>query len=228
MKVLIVEDETKVRNFLKNGLDSSEFSVDTAGDLDEMFSNFLSVQYDAIVLDRLLDGVDSMKSIPRIKQEFPQTRIIVLSALSDIDDKIAGLTTGADDYLGKPFHIAELIARLRAVCRRHQGDMQGSDHLIGFGDVKVNLDTQKVERAGKKIDLTAKEYKLLVFLLKKPGHVHSKTDIIDNVWDLQYYPESNVVEVVINHLRGKIDRGFQTPLIHSKRGTGYWLGSKDP
>jgi DNA-binding response OmpR family regulator len=224
VKVLIVEDEAKVRNFLKKGLDASEFAVDTAADLDEVFGNFLSVEYDAIVLDRLLDGVDSLKSIPSIKKQFPQTRIIVLSALSEVDEKIAGLTTGADDYLGKPFHIAELIARLRAVCRR---DQDGVDHLINYADMTVDLDTQKVTRAGVKIDLTAKEYKLLVFLMKKPGRVHSKTEIIDNVWDLQYYPESNVVEVVINHLRGKIDKSFSPPLIHSRRGTGYWLGDKD-
>jgi DNA-binding response OmpR family regulator len=227
MKVLVVEDEAKVLKFIQKGLSNSEISVDTSTSIDELFSNLLSISYDAIVLDRLLKGVDSIRYLSEIKKKAPQAKIIVLSALSEVDDKVEGLTSGADDYLGKPFHIDELLARLRALCRRGNADQTGKDHILTFKDLTINLDNQKVERGGKRIELTAKEYKLLVYLVKKPNRVFPKTELINKVWELNYYPESNVVEVVVNHLRSKVDKGYETPLIHSKRGVGYWAGDKD-
>lgn len=226
MKVLIVEDETKVLNFVKNGLKSAEMSVDTATDLSEMFSNLLSVKYDVIVLDRLLGGVDSVKYLSEIRKKSPGTRIVILSALSDVDDRVEGLTEGADDYIAKPFHVSELIARIRALVRRQESEASQSN-LLKYGDLSIKLDSQRVERDGKRIELTAKEYKLLVFLVRQPQKIFSKAQLLDHVWELQYYPESNVVEVVINHLRSKVDKGFGEPLIHSKRGVGYWVGEKD-
>lgn len=227
MKILVVEDESKVLTFLRKGLSSSEISTDTASNLSELFSNLLSVHYDAIVLDRLLGGVDSMGYIPEIKKKAPHTRIIILSALSDVDEKVDGLASGADDYVGKPFHLAELIARLRAVCRRHDAHSLFQTNTLQLKDLRIHLDTQKIERAGKRIDLTAKEYKLIVFLVRKPNRIYSKAEILNAVWELEHYPESNVVEVVITHLRSKIDKGFDTALIHSKRGGGYWAGDKE-
>lgn len=227
MKIMIVEDELKVLHFLKNGLEGAEISVDTASSIAELFGNLLSVSYDAIVLDRLLAGVDSLPYIPDIRKKSPRTKIIVLSALAEVEEKVEGLAGGADDYVGKPFHMTELIARLRTVCRREQTEPGSRDLLLKVQDLTLKLDSQRVERAGKRIDLTAKEYKLLAFLARKPNRIYSKSEIINSVWELQYHPESNVVEVVINHLRNKIDKGFDPPLIHSKRGVGYWLGDKD-
>ncbi|EKD41406.1 MAG: hypothetical protein ACD_73C00729G0003 [uncultured bacterium] len=225
MKVLIVEDETKVLNFVKNGLSSAEMSVDAVKSIDEMFSNMMSIQYDVIVLDRLLNGVDSVRYIADVRKKSPSTKIIILSALSDVEDKVAGLTQGADDYLGKPFNMTELIARIRSLTRRSEGD--ANSNLISYEDLVIKLDSQRVEREGKKLDLTAKEYKLLVLLAKNPNKIYSKSQLLDHVWELQYYPESNVVEVVINHLRGKLDKEFSKPLLQSRRGTGYWIGTPD-
>lgn len=226
MKVLIVEDEQKVQNFLKKGLAEKGFTADGASDLDEIFLRLGERHYDAIVLDRLLSGVDALAHLSRIREKAPGTRIIVLSALSDVDDKIDGLTTGADDYLGKPFHLSELVARLEAITRREANDGQGED-LIRVGDLTIHLDSQMAERENSKIDLTTKEYKLLVYLAKRPNQVFSKDDLVKNVWNLKHVPESNVVEVVINRLRNKLDKGSASPLIHSRRGVGYWIGDKN-
>lgn len=227
MKTMVVEDEVKVLNFLKQGLNSSEMTVDTASSLDELFSNLLSASYDVIVLDRLLGGVDAVRYIPEIRKKAPDTKILVLSALSEVDEKVEGLLAGADDYLGKPFHLSELIARIRALCRRGGPGRSEKDNMMVYKDITIKLDSQRVERSGMRIELTPKEYKLLVFMVSKPNKIFSKTEIINNVWELQYYPESNVVEVVVNHLRSKIDKGFDAQLIHSRRGVGYWLGDPD-
>lgn len=226
MKVLLVEDERKVLTLLKKGLGTGEIAVDTASDLTQVFANLLSVSYDAIILDRLLGGIDSIRYLPDIKKKAPHTKIIILSALSDVDDKVEGLASGADDYLGKPFHFSELKARLRAVCRRDHTTENPSNRLK-LHDLIIHLDTQRVERAGKRIDLTAKEYKLLVFLVKKPNRIYSKAEILNTVWELDHYPESNVIEVAINHLRSKVEKGYERPLIHSKRGGGYWAGDRE-
>lgn len=223
MKVLVVEDEKKVLSFLQKGLSSSEISVDTASNLDELFAALMSVTYDAIVLDRLLGGVDAMTAISRIRTRAPSTKILILSALSDVDDKVEGLSSGADDYLGKPFEISELIARLRAICRRTAAG-EGKDNVLRYKDLTIYLDTQRVERNGTRIQLTAKEYKLLVFLIKKPNRIFSKVELLSNIWEIQYYPESNVIEVLVNHLRNKVDKDFEPKLIHSRRGIGYWGG----
>lgn len=226
MRILVVEDEVKVRNFLKKGLSSHEMTVDAAASMDELFSNLLSVNYDVIVLDRLLSGVDSLKSILEIRKKAPKSKIIVLSALSEVDEKVKGLAGGADDYLGKPFHMEELIARLRVLGRRKESESL-SDSTLSFENLKVNFSTQRVEREGKKIELTHKEYKLLIFLMRRPDHIFSKADLLNGVWEIDYYPESNIVEVLMNHLRKKIDKGFKKQLIHSRRGVGYWLGDEN-
>lgn len=228
MKVLIVEDEQKVQNFLKKGLTEKGFAADGASDLDEIFHRLESSHYDAIILDRLLSGVDALAHLARIREKAPGTRIIVLSALSDVDDKIDGLTTGADDYLGKPFHLSELVARLEAITRRDIVEGQQGEDLIRVGDLTIHLDSQSAERGATQIELTAKEYKLLVYLAKRTNRVFSKDDLVKNVWNLKHVPESNVVEVVINRLRNKIDKGSAGPLIHSRRGVGYWVGDKVP
>lgn len=224
MKVLIVEDEKKVQNFLKKGLVTAGFTAETASSIDELFKFLSADKFDALVLDRLLGGTDAIKYIGKIREQAPDTRIVVLSALSDVDEKVQGLSIGADDYLGKPFHIPELIARLKAVCRRAETAGKPESTILKLEDLTIYLDSQRVERAAQRLDLTAKEYKLLVFLVKRTGKTFSKADILTQVWELQHHPESNVVEVVVNRLRNKVDKGFNPPLIHSRRGEGYWAG----
>ena len=225
MKILIVEDEAKVLNFVKKGLTSAGMTVDCAKTVDEVFSSMMSVEYDVMVLDRLLKGVDSLRYLAEIRKKSPKAKIIILSALNDVEDKVKGLSEGADDYLGKPFNLTELIARIQAVSRRTSDD--GASNTIVFEDLLIKLDSQRVERSGKRLDLTAKEYKLLSLLAKNPNKIYSKSQLLDQVWELQYYPESNVVEVVVNHLRSKLDKEFTKPLLQSRRGVGYWIGAPD-
>ena len=226
MKLMVVEDEKKVLNFIKKALSNAEFAVDSAYNLDEMFSNMLSAKYDVIVLDRMLGGIDAIKYVPDIKKKSPGTKIIVLSALSEVEDKVCGLSSGVDDYLGKPFHLSELIARVRALLRRTEDDHR-KGNILTFKDLVVDLESQLVKRKDKKIELTPKEYKLLIYLMRKPNRIASKTELLNEVWELQHYPESNVLEVAINHLRGKVDKSHDQPLIHSKRGVGYWFGDNE-
>ncbi|MBX7148688.1 response regulator transcription factor [bacterium] len=225
MKIIAVEDEAKVLNFIQKSLSQGDITVDPAKNIDELYGSLLSAKYDVIILDRLLNGVDSLTHIAEIRKKAPESKILILSALSDVDEKVKGLSGGADDYLAKPFHVQELLARIRALTRR-AGDTPQNNSLT-FEDINVQLDTQRVSRSGKKVDLTAKEYKLLTFLMKKPNRIFSKAELINQVWELNFYPESNIVEVVVNHLRNKIDKGFEKTLLHSRRGTGYWIGEKD-
>ena len=223
MKILIVEDETKVANFIQQALEGASMTVDAVNTYSDCLTRLKIAQYDVLILDRLVGKVDLVNNLAKIKQEAPSSNILVLSALSDVDDKVEGLTEGADDYLAKPFHISELIARIRTLTRRPATKSTGKDTLLVFKDLKIDLETQRISRKEKRIDLTSKEYRLLCLLARHPGRVFSKMDLLDQVWDMNHFPESNVVEVTIASLRSKIDKDFD-PLIHSRRGSGYWLG----
>lgn len=224
MKVLVVEDERKVRNFIVQALAGEGMVPDEAQTVEELMASVSTSEYDLIVLDRLLDSRDSIDSIPEIRRLNPNARILVLSALSEINEKVRGLSGGADDYLGKPFHVAELVARLRALARRGEGGgVKARDTQIAFADLRIDLETQRVFRGESRIDLTGKEFKILCLLARHPGRVFSKAKILDEAWEMNHSPESNVVEVTIANLRAKIDRG-RSPLINSRRGAGYWLG----
>lgn len=222
MKILLAEDEPKVRLFVKQALEEAGMTVDAVATEEDLLTSLKTSLYDAVVLDRLLRGHDTLDSLSRIRHSSPRTKVLILSALAEVEEKVRGLTDGADDYLGKPFHVSELIARLRSILRR-QPQRGEKDTLLAFEDLKIDLENQKVTRKGKKIDLTGKEFRLLSLLARQPGKVFSKMDLLDRVWDLNHFPESNVVEVTIASLRAKIDKGF-SPLIQSRRGVGYWLG----
>lgn len=224
MKILVAEDERKVREFITQALSSAGMSVDAVSTLPDLLAAVGITAYDTIVLDRLLGNQDSLDSIKEIRRACPTAKVLVLSAISEVDEKVRGLSEGADDYLGKPFHVSELIARLRVLARRAEASGKApKDTVIEHGDLRVDLETQRITRSGKKIDLTAKEFKLLTLLVRHPGRIFSRANILDSVWDINHYPESNVVEVTIANLRAKIDKGFE-PLIHSRRGVGYWFG----
>jgi len=223
-RVLVVEDEPKVREFISQALTQAGMTVDALPDLAELKTALSTRSYDLLVLDRLLQGRDSLHSVLELRRHAPSIKILVLSALSEVDEKVRGLSEGADDYLGKPFHVSELIARARALLRRTEGKEAGHKATeLHFEDLRIDLEKQKVYREGKAVELTGKEFRLLCLLAKSPGQVFSKSMLLDQVWDMNHFPESNVVEVTIANLRSKLDHGGKA-LIHSRRGVGYWLG----
>ncbi len=223
-RVLVVEDEPKVREFISQALTQAGMTVDALPDLADLKAALSTRSYDLLVLDRLLHGRDSLHSVLELRQHAPTLKILVLSALSEVDEKVRGLSEGADDYLGKPFHVSELIARVRALLRRSEGaEPSRKATELQFESLRIDLEKQKVFREGKAIELTGKEFRLLCLLAKSPGQVFSKAMLLDQVWDMNHFPESNVVEVTIANLRAKLDRGGKA-LIHSRRGVGYWLG----
>ena len=224
MKVLVVEDEKKVRAFIEQALDQAGMVVDTVATSQDMLSMLGTGSYDVIVLDRLLGGVDALADIEKIRTLNPDVKVLVLSALGDVDDKVKGLTEGADDYMGKPFSVSELTARIRALIRRKQKAAgPAKDTLISYEDLRIDLERQRVFRGDARVDLTRKEFQVLTLLARKPGAIFSKSAILDQAWDMNHFPESNIVEVTIAGLRSKLDRGHKA-LIHSRRGVGYWLG----
>jgi two-component system copper resistance phosphate regulon response regulator CusR len=222
MKVLVVEDEVKVRNFIQQALTGAGMVVDAVSTRSELLAALKTCPYDLLIMDRMVKGNDLVDSIPEIRKSSADLKILVLSALTEVEEKVKGLTEGADDYLGKPFHLSELIARIRTLTRRE--GQKGKDTLVSYQDLKIDLETQRVLRGTKRIDLTAKEYRLLCLLIRHPGRIFSRMDLLDQVWDMNHYPESNVVEVTVASLRSKLDKEFKTPLIQSRRGAGYWLG----
>lgn len=224
MRVLVAEDEPKVSRFVKQALEDAGMVVDTTASLNELQAAVASNAYDVAVVDRLLKGGDALTTIPSLRQCRPDMGIIVLSALGEVTERVEGLSIGADDYLGKPFHVSELVARVQALGRRTKSGHGGAQSArITHDDLVIDPTCQRVSRRGEKMDLTGKEFRLLLFLARAPGHIRSKAVILDQVWDMDHHPESNVVEVTVANLRTKIDRG-RKPLIHSRRGVGYWFG----
>ncbi len=223
MRILVAEDEKKVQIFIRQALEQAGMTVDSVKTYSELLALLQSTSYDALVLDRLLHGRDMVDSLGEIRAYAKNAKLLILSALSDVDEKVKGLSEGADDYLGKPFHVSELLARLRAITRRTIEKGTGKDTHLRFDDLSIDLGTQKVWRGNNKIILTNKEFRVLCLLARHPGQIFSKTAILDQVWDLNHYPESNIIEVTIANLRAKVDKGHKL-LIQSRRGIGYWLG----
>ncbi len=226
MKILVAEDEGKVQKFIQQALMEAGMVVDVVAELEDLESALETHPYDILVLDRLLHGKDSLPLLPKIRKKYSELKILVLSALSEVEDRVEGLSEGADDYLGKPFHVSELVARVRALGRRESKETSGDRvAVLQYEDLRVDLERQQVFRGTEKIDLTGKEFRLLGLLLRHPGRVFSKTVLLDQVWEMNHFPESNVVEVTVANLRNKLDRG-RNPLIFSRRGVGYWLGKE--
>lgn len=223
MRVLIVEDEHKIANALKRGLEQETYAVDVAYDADEGLSSALTGDYDIIVLDRMLpgliEGVDIAKEVRANALHVP---IIMLTAKDQINDRVTGLNAGADDYLIKPFAFEELLARVRALLRRPEESL---GNILKIDDLTLDSISNEVRRSGKLVRLSGKEYALLHYLLRNQNHVLSKANIIAHVWDFDADVLHNTVEVYIGYLRNKIDKPFKGPnLIHTVRGFGYKLG----
>jgi DNA-binding response OmpR family regulator len=220
MKILIIEDEAKVASFLKKGLQHAGYESDVAADGEEGYEKIVRNSYDLILLDLMLPKMSGFELIPSIRKHKPSIPIIAVTAKSSVQDRIQGLNIGCDDYLTKPFSFAELLARIQVQLRR--GDHTSSLELCA-ADLILNPVKRKVTRGGKTIDLSNKEFFLLEYLLKNKDQIVTRNMIVENVWDAGFDNYTNVVDVYINYLRNKIDRGFEPRLIHTIRGVGYTL-----
>jgi DNA-binding response OmpR family regulator len=224
MRILIVEDEHKIANSIKKGLKQESYAVDIAYDGKEGLDLALSEDYDLIVLDRLLPGMDGVEICRQLRTQQIHTPILMLTAKGQIDDRVEGLNAGADDYLTKPFAFAEFLARIRALTRRPKNSIGA---IISFEDLSLNTLTYEVKRADALIKLSRKEFALLEYLLRHSDRIVTKEQIINHVWDYDADILPNTVEVYIGYLRNKIDKPFKRPsLIHTVRGFGYKIGRK--
>ena len=220
MRILVVEDEKRLAEFIKNGLEEQKYSVDIAHDGENGEYLALTNEYDLIILDILLPKKNGWEVCESLRNTGVETPIIILSALSDVSDRIRGLEKGADDYLTKPFVIAELVARVSALLRRAH---KISQPVIRIRDLELDIAARKVKRAGEDIQLTNKEFALLEYLILNKNKVVTRTMISEHVWDIHFDAGSNVIDVIINFLRKKIETEGGDKLIHTIRGSGYML-----
>lgn len=221
MKLLVVEDDKKIAEFVVNGLKQAGYIVDYAFDGVDGIHLALTETYDLIVLDIMLPGIDGLTIIDKMRKSDINTPVIVLSAKRSIDDRVKGLYTGADDYLTKPFSFSELLARIQAILRRSSGAIEPTS--IHVGELVIDLLSREVKRGDAAIELQPKEFTLLQLLAQNHGTVISKTAILERLWDYNFDPQTNVVDVLVCRLRNKIDRAFDRKMIHTLRGIGYVL-----
>lgn len=220
MRILVVEDESKVSTFIQRGLEEEGFTVDVAFDGEEGVKKAESQPFDLILMDLMLPKMDGLAAIRYLRENDIQTPILCLTARDSVDDKVSGLDIGADDYLAKPFAFVELVARCRALIRRGSND-RGAE--IFFADLRLDPVTHKVWRAGEEIVLTSKEYALMEYFIRNPNRVLTRLMIAENVWDYTFDSFTNIIDVYVNYLRNKIDQKFDKKLIHTVRGAGYAL-----
>jgi two-component system OmpR family response regulator len=220
MRVLVVEDEVKMARLLERGLREEGYAVDLARDGTDATWRATETPYDAIVLDVMLPDADGFEVCRTLREREVWSPVMMLTARDGVGDRVAGLDAGADDYLTKPFSFEELLARLRALVRRGAPERPV---VLRVGDLSLDPATRRVDRAGAPIDLTAKEFALLGYLMRHPGEVLGRTQLIEHVWDFAYEGDSNVVDVYVRYLRQKIDRPFGVETIETVRGAGYRL-----
>ena len=223
MRLLVVEDEVKMAGLLKRALDEEGYAVDVTGSGEEALWLGTENPYDAIVLDLMLPDVDGFAVCRGLRERGRWTPVLMLTARDAVRDRVAGLDAGADDYLTKPFSLAELLARLRALIRRGATERPS---VLRVGDLSLDPAARSVARDGRAIELTAKEYALLEFFMRHPGEVLTRTRLIEHVWDFAYEGDSNVVDVYVRYLRNKVDRPFGRDSIETVRGSGYRLRSE--
>lgn len=224
MNILLVEDEIKMAAFVKHALTEQHYRVDVVHDGDEAVEQAEIVSYNLFILDIMLPGKDGLAVCNELRDKEIYAPILLLTAKSKVYDKVRGLDLGADDYLTKPFEIEELLARVRSLLRRHKKDRSA---ILQVADLTLNQTTQEVVRAGTPIELTSKEYGLLRYLMLNANEIVPRTMIIEHVWDVDSAAFTNVVDVYINYIRKKIDKGFDRPLIHTVRSVGYILKEPD-
>jgi len=224
MRILLIEDDRDVARFVSKGLKENLFLVDLAKDGEEGFELIIQEKYDLIILDILLPKMDGWQVLQKIKEKGIETPVIILTARDSTPDVVKGLNLGADDYLIKPFSFSELLARMRAILRR--GKIQRPTELK-VANLVLNQMTREVYRDTVRIDLTSKEYALLEYFMQNTGLILTRTMLLEAVWDYNFDPMTNVIDVHINHLRNKIDRDFTPKLLHTIKGVGYVLKAKD-
>ncbi|MBS4043262.1 MAG: response regulator transcription factor [Chitinophagaceae bacterium] len=223
MDILIVEDEKKIAESLKQGLEETGYEVMVAYDGlmgEKMINNY---SFNLVLLDINLPGINGIDLCKKIRQKDKQIPVLMLTTFGSVNDKIDGFDAGADDYLVKPFSFDELIVRIRALIRRTADSNIPVGNILQFADLEMNLDTKMVTRSGKKIRLTAKEFQLLEYLLRNRKRVVSRADIGEHVWNIDFDTQTNTIDVYVNYLRKKIDKGFPQKLIHTQVGFGYVL-----
>ena len=220
MRVLLVEDDPLIARFVAAGLREQAYAVDVAGDADDALYRASVNDYDAMILDVMIPGRDGFEVCRELRAAGSTVPILMLTARDALEDRVAGLDAGADDYLVKPFAVAELLARLRALLRRPRGFQPAR---VSVGDLELDMRAQRAFRAGRELPLTTKEYALLEYLVREQGRVVSRSEIAEHVWDEQFDPVSNLIDVHVNRLRRKLDEGGERRLIHTRRGAGYML-----
>ena len=218
MRILVVEDDKKVAGFIKKGLEEETYAVDVAYDGEEGLHLGAEGQYDLIILDIMLPKVDGLEILSQLRAQGSDVPILLLTAKDAVDDRVTGLNKGADDYLTKPFAFSELLARVRVLLRRGKAEVKT---ILQISDLTLDLVSHKVNRGGDEIELTGKEYSLLEYFMRNQEKVLTRTMIAEHVWDYNFDTFTNVIDVYINHLRKKIDKGRKDKLLHTLRGVGY-------
>ena len=218
MRILVVEDDKKVAGFIKKGLEEETYAVDVAYDGEDGLHFGSEGQYDLIILDIMLPKIDGLEILSQLRDQGKDTPILLLTAKDAVDDRVTGLNKGADDYLTKPFAFSELLARVRVLLRRGKAEVKTTLMIL---DLTLDLVSHKVNRGGDEIELTGKEYGLLEYFMRNQEKVLTRTMIAEHVWDYNFDTFTNVIDVYINHLRKKIDKGRELKLLHTLRGVGY-------
>ncbi|ARR52447.1 DNA-binding response regulator [Rhizorhabdus wittichii DC-6] len=219
MHVLLIEDDPRVADHVGKGLREAGHIVETAADGRAGLLRAAAESFDVIVLDRMLPQVDGLKILQTIRATGDATPVLILSALGDVDERIRGLRAGGDDYLPKPFALSELVARVEALGRRGPAIAEATE--LRSGDLAIDLLGRTVTRAGRRIDLTQREFRILEYLVRSAGRVVTRSMLLEHVWDYNFDPQTNIIDQHVSRLRQKLDRGFDTPLIETVRGTGY-------
>lgn len=221
MRILVIEDDKEAAAYIVKGLKESGHVVDHAADGEEGLNLALDGEYDVLIVDRMLPLRDGLSVVEILRERGVATPVLILSALGEVDDRVKGLRAGGDDYLTKPFAFAELLARIEAVVRRRTPEEVRT--VLTVGDLELDLLKRRVRRAGQDIDLQPREFKLLEYLMRHEGQVVTRTMLLENVWEYHFDPQTNVIDVHISRLRAKIDKSFETALLHTVRGAGYTL-----
>jgi two-component system OmpR family response regulator len=223
MRILIVEDDREAASYLLKALRESGHTADHAADGLDGYAMASEGVYDALVVDRMLPKLDGLSLIRALREQKVETPVLILSALGQVDDRVKGLRAGGDDYLPKPYAFSELLARVEVLARRRGASVASEPTVYRVGDLELDRLSRRVTRCGREIVLQPREFRLLEFLMKHAGQVVTRTMLLEHVWDYHFDPQTNVIDVHVSRLRGKIDKGFDRPLIHTVRGAGYMI-----
>ena len=221
MKILVIEDDREAADYLQKALSEAGHTVHVAGDGDAGYTLADTGDYDVMVVDRMLPRRDGLSVIAGLRAHGNATPVLILSALGEVDDRVTGLRAGGDDYLTKPYAFTELLARIEVLCRR--ANFKDAETLYRVGDLELDRLSHTVRRAGREIVLQPREFKLLEYLMRHAAQVVTRTMLLENVWDYHFDPQTNVIDVHVSRLRSKIEKGFDSPILHTVRGAGYML-----